>query len=149
MSEEYRNGISDEEAAEQARKYADKISEEDVGDMLGKDEKMKGFFRHVGVLKKYWQDVCDIVAMLKDRATGKYKEMPWAVIAALVGALVYVFSPIDLIPDFIPGLGYMDDAGVFAVALSFAGPALMRYRAWKREQEGIIDAELCDSDKQS
>lgn len=149
MSEEQKNGISEAEAAEQAREYAGKVSEETVGDMLGKEEKMKGFFRHIGVLQKYGKDVCDIFSLLKDRATGQYKETPWAVITALVGALLYVLSPLDLIPDFIPGLGFMDDAGVFAVALSFAGPVLARYRAWKREQEGIIDAELSDSDKQS
>jgi len=34
--------------------------------------------------------------------------------------LVYLVSPIDLIPDFIPVLGYADDALVVAIALRFA-----------------------------
>jgi len=34
--------------------------------------------------------------------------------------LVYLLSPIDLIPDFIPVLGYADDALVVAIALRFA-----------------------------
>ncbi len=37
--------------------------------------------------------------------------------AVVVGALVYFISPIDAIPDFIPGVGYVDDVGVMVLAL--------------------------------
>ncbi len=39
----------------------------------------------------------------------------------LVGlfALVYVASPIDLVPDFIPIVGWLDDAGVVALVAAF------------------------------
>ena len=35
--------------------------------------------------------------------------MPWYAKALAVGIVAYAFSPIDLIPDFIPILGYLDD----------------------------------------
>lgn len=34
-------------------------------------------------------------------------------------AVIYVLSPIDLLPDIIPALGVTDDVGVFIVALDF------------------------------
>lgn len=34
--------------------------------------------------------------------------------------LIYLVSPIDLIPDFIPVIGYVDDALIVAIALRFA-----------------------------
>lgn len=34
-------------------------------------------------------------------------------------AVLYVLSPIDLLPDVIPALGVTDDVGVFIVALDF------------------------------
>ncbi len=38
--------------------------------------------------------------------------------AILIGALAaYLASPIDLIPDFVPGLGYLDDAVLVAIVL--------------------------------
>ncbi len=46
-----------------------------------------------------------------DRAT------PLAVKAILMGALAYFVIPTDVIPDFIAGLGYTDDAAVLIAAL--------------------------------
>ena len=141
-----RNGISEAEAAEQSRKYAGKVSEETVGEMVEKEGKLKGFFRHISVLQKYWKDVCEVFSLLKDWMAGRYPIIPWTVVATLVGALLYVLSPLDLIPDFIPVVGFTDDAGVFAVALSFAGADLEKYREWKRQRAETIDAEWDEED---
>jgi uncharacterized membrane protein YkvA (DUF1232 family) len=46
---------------------------------------------------------------------------PTRVKVALAGLLVYLVSPIDLIPDFIPVLGSMDDLVITAVVLRWAG----------------------------
>ena len=40
----------------------------------------------------------------------KHPEAPWAAKALAVFVVAYALSPIDLIPDFIPVLGYLDDA---------------------------------------
>jgi len=139
MAEEETMTINDEQAAEQAKKYSKKVSEDDVADMVDKEEKMKGYFRKVEPLKKYWDDVCDVFSLLKDRVTGVYTETPWSTIAALTGALLYVLSPLDLIPDFIPLAGFVDDAAVFAFVLTFAQGDLVRYREWKKTQQKTIE----------
>jgi uncharacterized membrane protein YkvA (DUF1232 family) len=139
MAEEETMTINDEQAAEQAKKYSKKVSEDDVADMVDKEEKMKGYFRKVELLKKYWDDVCDVFSLLKDRVTGVYTETPWSTIAALTGALLYVLTPLDLIPDFIPLAGFVDDAAVFAFVLTFAQGDLVRYREWKKTQQKTIE----------
>jgi uncharacterized membrane protein YkvA (DUF1232 family) len=139
MAEEETMTINDEQAAEQAKKYSKKVSEDDVADMVDKEEKMKGYFRKVEPLKKYWDDVCDVFSLLKDRVTGVYTETPWSTIAALTGALLYVLTPLDLIPDFIPLAGFVDDAAVFAFVLTFAQGDLVRYREWKKTQQKTIE----------
>ena len=111
--------------------YAGKVGEEDVKNTLGKEDEIKKLFRRVKALAKYCNDLCDIFALLRDRVTGIYRETPWTTIAALTGALIYVLSPIDLILDFIPGIGFVDDAIVIGLAIKLAQPDLEKYRAWK------------------
>ena len=146
MGTKRKTGISEAEAAEQSRKYAGKVSQETVGEMVEKEGKLKGFFRNVSVLQKYWKDVCEVFSLLKDWMAGRYPAVPWTVVATLAGALLYVLSPLDVIPDFIPGFGYVDDAGVFAMALSFAGADLEKYREWKRQRAETIDGEWQELD---
>lgn len=70
-------------------------------------------------LIKYLNDIKLYFKMLGDIFTGKYKKVPVGTIAAIVGTLLYVLSPVDLIPDFIPVIGYLDDATVLAACLKF------------------------------
>ncbi len=49
---------------------------------------------------------------------------PIYVKAVLMGALAYFIVPYDVIPDFIPGLGFTDDAAILATAISAVRSAL-------------------------
>ncbi|MDR9458483.1 MAG: DUF1232 domain-containing protein, partial [Salegentibacter sp.] len=57
------------------------------------------------------------------------------VISSVGGALLYVLSPIDLIPDFLPFVGYLDDAAVFAALLKYVRLDLQKYRDWKYDED--------------
>ena len=135
MKEKDKN-IDTEKAEETLGEFADKVGEEDVKDTLGKEDEIKKLFKRIKVLAKYCNDLCDIFELLRDRVTGAYKETPWRTIAALTGALIYVLSPIDLILDFIPGIGFLDDAVVIGLTIKLARPDLEKYRAWKTARKG-------------
>lgn len=45
---------------------------------------------------------------------------PWHAKALALGIAAYALSPIDLIPDFIPVLGYLDDAILLPLAIMLA-----------------------------
>ena len=111
--------------------YADKVGTADVNNVLGKEDEIKKLFKRVKVLARYLNDLCEIFELLRDRVTGRYKEIPWRTIAALTGALIYALSPIDLLLDFIPGIGFFDDALVIGLAIKLAQPDLEKYREWK------------------
>ena len=52
--------------------------------------------------------------------TFRHVATPTHVKALLVLAVLYVVSPIDLIPDVVPVLGWLDDIGVVTILLSTA-----------------------------
>lgn len=83
-------------------------------------------------LHKYLNDVKLYFQMLGDVFAGKYKEIPFGTIAAIVGSLLYVLSPIDLIPDFIPVVGYLDDAAILAACLKFTRFDVEKYKKDKK-----------------
>ena len=125
------NIINETQAEEALGEFADKVGEEDVKETLGKEDEIKKLFKRVKVLAKYCNDLCEIFELLRDRVAGVYKETPWTTIAALTGALIYVLSPIDLVLDFIPFIGFLDDAVVIGLAIRLAQPDLEKYRVWK------------------
>jgi len=52
----------------------------------------------------------------------------------VVAALAYVLSPIDLIPDILPLVGFIDDAMVVGACLLLVEQQLAEYEAWKLNQ---------------
>ena len=66
-------------------------------------------------LKKLFKDASTLISMIKDCWSGAYPQAPVWVISAAVFALLYVLSPIDLIPDIIPVLGLTDDVAVLSL----------------------------------
>ncbi len=50
--------------------------------------------------------------------------VPWTVKASVVGLAAYIASPFDLIPDWIPGAGYVDDALLFGIVLNYVFAAI-------------------------
>ena len=82
--------------------------------------------------------VPDLVRTLRALVTDG--SAPFDVRAVLVGLLVWIISPIDLIPEFIPVLGPFDDLVVAVVALRYVRRRLgvdeMR-RRWVGSPEGF------------
>lgn len=49
-----------------------------------------------------------------------HKDTPWYAKAVVLFAVVYAISPIDLIPDVIPILGYLDDLLILPILIALA-----------------------------
>lgn len=50
----------------------------------------------------------------------RHPRTPWYAKLLVAGIVAYAFSPIDLIPDFVPILGYMDDLVLIPLGIAFA-----------------------------
>jgi uncharacterized membrane protein YkvA (DUF1232 family) len=80
----------------------------------------------------------DVIRLLRRLAADP--TLPRGVRLRLVLLMVYLLSPIDVIPDFVPVLGYADDAIIVAAALRsvvrHAGPLALE-RQWPGTPEGL------------
>lgn len=79
-------------------------------------------------------DVQDIISMLDDYYHGRYKKIPVTALLGSLGILAYLVSPIDLVPDNIPLLGFVDDAFVINTVVTLCvDKELERYRQWRTD----------------
>jgi uncharacterized membrane protein YkvA (DUF1232 family) len=76
----------------------------------------------------------DRVRLLK--SLWKDPRTPWTAKAVLGLTLAYALSPIDLIPDFIPVLGYLDDLLIVPFGLWLAYVLVPR-ELWQEHQQAI------------
>lgn len=85
-------------------------------------------------LTAVWDKMQLLFDLSKDYAKGNYKDISNASIAAVIGSILYFISPIDVIPDFILGLGFMDDAFIIGFVFSKVAKELEKYQQWKTKQ---------------
>lgn len=77
-------------------------------------------------------------ALLQDYWAGEYKSVPWKFIAAIGFAVTYLVSPLDVIPDFLPILGFVDDAAVFSLVVSAFQSEIKAYTEWKKNKSETV-----------
>lgn len=138
----YKTEFTDDELKSTLEGYIPTEEEIDE-DVIGQENKLQKLFESIKALKPLYDDFVDTLSLIKDSICGAYS-MPFNVIAALAGGLLYVLSPVDLVPDVVPLLGFLDDAAVFAFLMRLYKKDLDAYRAWKASEtdDGIIDVEL-------
>jgi uncharacterized membrane protein YkvA (DUF1232 family) len=129
-------GISEDDARKVRKSFEDNIKDVDKNDIEYASKKGNSKINDFGnnppsSLLKVWNDIKLMISLITDYTKGNYKDVPWNVIAAVTVAVIYFISPIDVIPDFIPVVGYLDDLAVLKLALEFANDDLIAYKEWK------------------
>ena len=95
--------------------------------------KMKDLLLQLGkyVSKNGLANVKDTLVLMKDYlydvTTGKYKEYDGKKLLVIIAAVIYVVTPFDIMPDFIPP-GFIDDLSIVAWAMKEAAEELERYK---------------------
>lgn len=76
-------------------------------------------------------EVTLIKDMIMDYIQGRYKGISTQTIIGAMAAMLYFLSPFDLIPDFIPGIGQVDDLTVLAYTIKAIKEDLSKYEQWR------------------
>lgn len=83
-------------------------------------------YLHRHGLRRCKEDLLLIADYIRDVLAGKYKEYSRSALTLALAALIYVASPLDVVPDFIP-TGLLDDATIVAWAIAQLSEELEKY----------------------
>jgi len=117
---------------------AEKVTPKDIQTVAEQSEEINKQFSARGPLKRFVEDGKVLTALIRDWRAGKYRQALYGTIAAVVFGLIYVFNPLDLVPDVLPIIGALDDATVIGALLMLVERDLRKYRSWK-EGQGMIE----------
>jgi len=94
-------------------------------------ERLERKLEKVPVVGKQLSNIPMLVSLVRSYIRKDYRDVPLGSIIAIVSVLIYFLSPIDLLPDSIPVLGYVDDAAVFAFVWKMVADDIEEYRKWQ------------------
>lgn len=100
-------------------------------------EKLDKKLKWVPFLREEFKLLPVFISMVRSYWKRDYTRVPRRTILAIVSALVYFLSPIDVIPDWIPLLGQLDDALVIATCWKLVNDDIDDYRQWKKESQAL------------
>ena len=100
------------------RKFTKRASLQDIPKIAGKLGAMNR-----GPVVKIWDKVQVLWRFIKD------PDVAWGKKAAAVGSLIYLISPLDAVPDFIPAGGLLDDVAVILFVAQMLAESLKAYGA--------------------
>ena len=83
------------------------------------------------VISQFRGDLTALLRLSHAWSTHRYPYAPWKTILLAVAAILYFMNPIDLIPDALIGIGFIDDAAVIAFVMRTIHKDLRRFEKWE------------------
>jgi uncharacterized membrane protein YkvA (DUF1232 family) len=96
--------------------------------------------RHQNALSAVWDELRSLFRMVKGWSTGAYREVPWKTVVLSTGAILYFLDPIDIVPDVIPVLGFIDDIAVVRWVIVAIQADLSKFRLWEQSRVELNSA---------
>lgn len=79
------------------------------------------------------RDLRTLVRLARAWALKQYRQVPWRTITCVVAAILYFINPLDLLPDILVGIGFIDDAAVVHSVMRSLHGDLETFRKWENE----------------
>ena len=85
----------------------------------------------IGEFDEIKADLETVFSLVGDYLHGNYKKVSKTSLLLIIGSLLYLLNPMDLVPDFLLGVGFLDDLAVFTYMIKKIRQELDKYRTWK------------------
>ena len=109
-------------------------NDEKVDELLNKaQQKMKKkSVTNAGVL---YEDIRLLINLLKDWISKDYREVPMGTVVSLLAGVIYFVNPFEIMPDYIPLIGYIDDAFLLSLIIRQFNRDMQKYAIWKAKNQ--------------
>jgi uncharacterized membrane protein YkvA (DUF1232 family) len=77
--------------------------------------------------------------LIKAYAAGEYRQISLESMALIVASIIYFVIPFDAVPDFILGLGLLDDAALLAWTFRSVAQDIEAFIGWEKDQADQTD----------
>ncbi len=98
------------------------------------DEAVSKAERNRNALEKIWQDLQALFRLIKTWRGGDYPQAPWQTMIFAIAGVIYFVNPFDLVPDFLPGGGYLDDATVVGFVVKSIRQDIEAFLIWEKSR---------------
>ncbi len=79
--------------------------------------------------------------MMSDKARGRYKDLATPKFLLAILSILYVVSPLDFVPDYILGLGWLDDITIATIGWKTISDAVYNYKLWNDVENSMSEQE--------
>ena len=89
---------------------------------------------HSNVLSAVWTDMRTMMRLLLRWVDRSYRRISWTPLVLIAGALLYFVIPLDVVPDTLGAIGFVDDVTVISTVVGRIRHELEQFRNWERAQ---------------
>lgn len=86
-----------------------------------------------------WETLQTLFRLIRASISGEYTGLPTTTVVAAVAVTIYFLSPIDLIPDFIPVLGLLDDVALVAWFSATIKEEMDKFSEWEKTRVSVVE----------
>ena len=87
-----------------------------------------------------------LVRMVRCSVSREYLDTPWQTIVIITAALIYFVSPFDAIPDFLPFIGFIDDAAIISAVFASISKDVEKFIAWEAGKSASESARISSAE---
>lgn len=97
---------------------------------------------------KITSKLASMLSLVKHYINGSYRDVETKSIVLVTAGLIYFLSPIDLIPDFLPLIGYADDIALLTYIFTSLSGEIEKFELWKLNRNADIDQTEAEAEEE-
>ena len=89
--------------------------------------------RNPGNLRGFIEEIKTLIRLVRAYLNGSYSQISQTSIVLILAGLIYLVNPLDVVPDFLLGVGFLDDATVLGFVILRTKSEIQKFLDWETQ----------------